>query len=214
MTGGMIRNIALNAAFCAAGRQTLVTTELILEMARAEFRKLQLPVSDADFRSARGGGPMKINLRIDQIVVDGPSLTRREREHLATDLEHELRASAAPVHRGRARRGAGIQASAGTGWIPASTARPHWDADCRTRCWRRCPPASSPGTVRPSRRRRPAPAPPGRTGGGPVSSFPGSPKLLRGGLVQLDPGTSAIVDVIVFQYNPDTVTRTLQPRGP
>jgi hypothetical protein len=51
-TGGMIRNIALNAAFCAAGRQQPVTTELILEMARVEFRKLQLPVSDADFRAA------------------------------------------------------------------------------------------------------------------------------------------------------------------
>jgi hypothetical protein len=38
-------------------------------------------------------------------------------------------------------------------------------------------------------------------------------KLLRGGLVQLDPASSAIVDVIVFQYNPDTVTRTMQPRG-
>lgn len=46
-----------------------------------------------------------------------------------------------------------------------------------------------------------------------MSSFPGSPKLLRGGLVQLDPATSAIADVIVFQYNPDNVTRTLQPRN-
>ena len=45
-----------------------------------------------------------------------------------------------------------------------------------------------------------------------MSSFPGSPKLLRAGLVQLQPKTKAIVDVIVFQYNPDTVTRTLQPR--
>lgn len=44
-------------------------------------------------------------------------------------------------------------------------------------------------------------------------SFPGSPKMLRGGLVQLDPATSAIIDVIVFQYNPDTVTHTLQPRA-
>jgi hypothetical protein len=44
-------------------------------------------------------------------------------------------------------------------------------------------------------------------------SFPGSPKMLRGGLVQLDPVTRTIIDVIVFQYNPDTVTRTLQPRG-
>ncbi len=49
-TGGMIRNIALAAAFCAAGRQTPVTTELVLEMARIEFRKHRLPVSDADFQ--------------------------------------------------------------------------------------------------------------------------------------------------------------------
>jgi len=33
---------------------------------------------------------VKINLRIDQIVVEGTSLTRREREHLTTALEHEL----------------------------------------------------------------------------------------------------------------------------
>lgn len=31
--------------------------------------------------------------------------------------------------------------------------------------------------------------------------------------MQLDPTSSSIVDVIVFQYNPDTVTRTLQPRS-
>jgi hypothetical protein len=37
--------------------------------------------------------------------------------------------------------------------------------------------------------------------------------MLRGGLVQLDVRTSAIVEVTVFQYNPDTVTRTLQPRA-
>jgi hypothetical protein len=50
-TGGMIRNIALNAAYCAAGKGTPVTTDLVLEMARVEFHKLQLPVSDADFRA-------------------------------------------------------------------------------------------------------------------------------------------------------------------
>jgi len=33
---------------------------------------------------------VKINLRIDQIVVEGTSLTRREREHLTAALEHEL----------------------------------------------------------------------------------------------------------------------------
>jgi hypothetical protein len=49
-------------------------------------------------------------------------------------------------------------------------------------------------------------------GAGLPSTFPGSPKLLRGGLVQLDTASKAVVEVIVFQYNPDTVTRTLQPR--
>jgi hypothetical protein len=33
---------------------------------------------------------MKISLHIDQIVVEGASLTRREREHLAGTLEQEL----------------------------------------------------------------------------------------------------------------------------
>jgi hypothetical protein len=33
---------------------------------------------------------MKISLHIDQIVIEGASLTRREREHLAATLEREL----------------------------------------------------------------------------------------------------------------------------
>ena len=49
-SGGMIRNIALNAAFCAAGRGTEITMELVLEMARLEFRKLKRHVNDADFK--------------------------------------------------------------------------------------------------------------------------------------------------------------------
>jgi len=51
-SGGMIRNIALNAAFCAAGQGTEVTMDLVLEMARIEFRKLERHVSDADFKTA------------------------------------------------------------------------------------------------------------------------------------------------------------------
>jgi hypothetical protein len=43
-----------------------------------------------------------------------------------------------------------------------------------------------------------------------VSSFPGSPRLLRGGLVQVDPETANVLRVIALQYNPDTLTRTLQ----
>jgi hypothetical protein len=43
-----------------------------------------------------------------------------------------------------------------------------------------------------------------------VSSFPGSPRLLKGGLVQVDPETANVLRVIALQYNPDTLTRTLQ----
>lgn len=43
-----------------------------------------------------------------------------------------------------------------------------------------------------------------------MTSFPRSPRLLKGGLVLLNPTTSAVVRVIVLQYNPDTLTRTLQ----
>ena len=48
-TGGMIHNIALNAAFLAARAATPVSMPLVLEAARAEFRKLELPVAEGDF---------------------------------------------------------------------------------------------------------------------------------------------------------------------
>jgi hypothetical protein len=48
-TGGMIHNIALNAAFLAARDATPVTMPLVLQAARAEFRKLEQPVSEGDF---------------------------------------------------------------------------------------------------------------------------------------------------------------------
>jgi len=51
-SGGMIRNIALNAAFCAAGRGSEVTMELVLEMARVEFRKVEQPINDSEFTLA------------------------------------------------------------------------------------------------------------------------------------------------------------------
>jgi hypothetical protein len=50
MTGGSIHNVALNAAFAAAGRSGEVTMPLVLEAARAEFRKIDKPVNEADFR--------------------------------------------------------------------------------------------------------------------------------------------------------------------
>ena len=43
-----------------------------------------------------------------------------------------------------------------------------------------------------------------------MSSFPGSPRLVRGGLVLIDPTSAAIKRMIVLQYNPDSLTRTLQ----
>jgi hypothetical protein len=46
-----------------------------------------------------------------------------------------------------------------------------------------------------------------------MSSFPDSPRLLRGGLVLVDPDTAQVLRIIALQYNPDTLTRTLQIRG-
>ncbi len=41
-----------------------------------------------------------------------------------------------------------------------------------------------------------------------MSTFPGSPQLLKGALIGVDP-FNPLASVIVFQYNPDTLTRTL-----
>ncbi len=46
-----------------------------------------------------------------------------------------------------------------------------------------------------------------------MTSFPGSPKLLKGGIVLIDSSTSSVVRVIVLQYNPITLTRTLQAQS-
>jgi hypothetical protein len=46
-----------------------------------------------------------------------------------------------------------------------------------------------------------------------MSSSPDSPRLLRGGLVLLDPRTAQVLRIIALQYNPDTLTRSLQIRG-
>jgi SpoVK/Ycf46/Vps4 family AAA+-type ATPase len=50
LTGGNIRNIALNAAFLAAHAGTSVTMPLILEAVRTEYRKLDRPLNENDFR--------------------------------------------------------------------------------------------------------------------------------------------------------------------
>jgi hypothetical protein len=46
-----------------------------------------------------------------------------------------------------------------------------------------------------------------------TSGFPGSPKTVSGGIVLVDPDSSQVLRVIVLQYNPDTLSRTLQVQG-
>ena len=46
-----------------------------------------------------------------------------------------------------------------------------------------------------------------------MSSFPGSPQLIKGGIVLLDPDTGQALQTIVLQYNPDSLSRTLQVQG-
>lgn len=46
-----------------------------------------------------------------------------------------------------------------------------------------------------------------------MSGFPGSPKLIKGGVVLIDPGSGAVRRIIALQYNPDTITRSLQVQG-
>jgi len=40
--------------------------------------------------------------------------------------------------------------------------------------------------------------------------LPIAPRLIRGGIVTMDPDTSIVLGVIALQYNPDTLTRSLQ----
>ena len=43
-----------------------------------------------------------------------------------------------------------------------------------------------------------------------MSSFPNSPKLIKGGLVLVDADTARVLSVISLQYNSDSLSRTLQ----
>lgn len=44
-----------------------------------------------------------------------------------------------------------------------------------------------------------------------MTTFPGSPRLLKAALVGLDPA-NPVASIIVFQYNPETVTRRIEAR--
>jgi hypothetical protein len=46
-----------------------------------------------------------------------------------------------------------------------------------------------------------------------VTGFSRSPRTLKGGIVLINPQTSAVLRVITLQYNPDNVTRSLQMQG-
>jgi SpoVK/Ycf46/Vps4 family AAA+-type ATPase len=50
LTGGSISNVALNASFAAVRGGGEVTMPLVLDAARAEFRKMDRPINEADFR--------------------------------------------------------------------------------------------------------------------------------------------------------------------
>jgi hypothetical protein len=45
-----------------------------------------------------------------------------------------------------------------------------------------------------------------------MTTFPNSPRILKGGIVLLDAASGTIQRIIVMQYNPETLTRTLQPQ--
>lgn len=46
-----------------------------------------------------------------------------------------------------------------------------------------------------------------------MTSFPGSPRLIKGGIVLLDLQANSVKTMIALQYNPDTLTRSLQPQA-
>ena len=45
-----------------------------------------------------------------------------------------------------------------------------------------------------------------------MTSIQVSPKVLKGALVGINPSTKLVVSTLVFQYNPETLTRTLKPQ--
>lgn len=46
-----------------------------------------------------------------------------------------------------------------------------------------------------------------------MTTYPNAPRVLKGGIVLLDPESAAVQRIIVLQYNPDTLTRKLQPQA-
>lgn len=46
-----------------------------------------------------------------------------------------------------------------------------------------------------------------------MTTFPGSPRLIKGGIVLINAETGAVQRIIALQYNPDTLTRSFQIKG-
>jgi hypothetical protein len=46
-----------------------------------------------------------------------------------------------------------------------------------------------------------------------MSAVPRTPRVARAGLVVMDPDSGAVLRVVAFQYNPDTVSRSLQAKA-
>jgi hypothetical protein len=46
-----------------------------------------------------------------------------------------------------------------------------------------------------------------------MTGFSGSPRLLKGGIVLVDPASGATRRIVTLQYNPDSLSRTLQVQG-
>lgn len=46
-----------------------------------------------------------------------------------------------------------------------------------------------------------------------MTSFPNSPKLIKGGIVLVDPILAMVQRIITLQYNPETLTRSFQIQG-
>jgi hypothetical protein len=46
-----------------------------------------------------------------------------------------------------------------------------------------------------------------------MTTFPGSPRLLKAGIVLLDAGSGAIQRIIILQYNPNRLTRSLEAQS-
>jgi Contractile injection system tube protein len=47
-----------------------------------------------------------------------------------------------------------------------------------------------------------------------MTTFPGAPRLTKGAIVALHPSTGLIMSVVAFQYNPETLSRSLSIQDP